>query len=149
MEQRNGNCWEDSGKWSSLGNEDMCTPQGGKPAHSVGKDAKQESSSLFHSPERKEWERKRERGEQRVNAMYSAVTTGASSHWAQPQLYSLPLGYSLHGNRMGHGLNPSANCMIWSPIFQVFWRLEEGAQIAVQIPQRDALFETFEFQMWT
>ncbi len=56
-EQRDDNCWEDSGKWSSLGNEDMYTPQGRKPAHSVGEDAKQESSLLFHSPERKKRER--------------------------------------------------------------------------------------------
>lgn len=59
-EQRNDNCWENSGKLSSLGNEDMCTPRGEKPAHSVGEDAKQESSSLFHSPERKETERERD-----------------------------------------------------------------------------------------
>lgn len=45
--------WEDSGKGSSLGSEDMYTLQGGKPAHSVGEDAKQGSFSLFHSPERK------------------------------------------------------------------------------------------------
>lgn len=45
-----------------LGNEDMYTPQGVKPAHSVGEDAEQESSSLFHSPERKE--KKERRGEQ-------------------------------------------------------------------------------------